>query len=87
MAIMAEQRCTCHPITLQPILHSLHINEVGLSLKAGQFGHQLNFNAGITVDSVVTSIMKSGASTSTAGSIREFRYDTMMIKFSSYYIL
>ena len=60
---MAEPRSTCHPITLPPILHSLCINEAGLALEASQVGHQLSFNVGITVDSVVTSIMNNGAST------------------------
>ena len=86
MAIVAEQCCTCHPITLPPILHSLHINEAGIALQAGQVGHQLSFNVGITIDSVFTSIMKSGASTALAGPIGEFRYNTVMIKISSYYI-
>ena len=71
---------------LSSILHSLHINEAGFVVQASQLVHELSFNVGITVDSVVTSIMKSGASTGTAGSIGEFRYNTVMIKFSSYYI-
>ena len=71
--IVAERRCTCHPITLPPILHSLRINEVGLALEAGQVGHLLTFNAGITVDLVVTPIMKSGTSTATTGPIAKFR--------------
>ena len=76
---MAEPRSTCHPITLPPILHSLRINEAGLALKAGQVGHQLSFNAKITVDSVVTFIMNSSASTATAGPIGEFRYNMTMV--------
>ena len=56
---MEEPRSTCHPIILPPILHSLRINEAGLALEAGQVGHQLSFNAGITVDLVVTSIMNN----------------------------
>ena len=82
-AIVVEPRSTCHPITLCPILHSLRINEGGLALEAGQVGHQLTFNAGITVDSIIMSIMKSGASTATVGSIHEFRYIMVMIKFST----
>ena len=68
------------------ILHSLRINEAILVVQDGQLGHDLSFNARITVDSVGTSIMKSGASTTTAGSIREFSYSTVMIKFFDYYI-
>ena len=85
-AIVVERRCTCHPITLPPILQSLLINEAGVTVKDGQVGHQLSFNARIIVDSVVTSIMKSGASTATIGSIDEFKYITVMIKISIYYI-
>ena len=86
-AIVVEPCSTCHPITSPPILHSLCINEVGIVVQDGQFGHQLSFNAGITVDSIVTSIMKSGASTATVRFVGEFRYNIVMIKFSGYYIL
>ena len=60
---------------------------MGLVVQNGELGHQLSLNAWITVDSVVTSIMKSGASSATSASIREFRYNTVMIKISGYYIL
>ena len=71
---------------LSCILHSLRINEAGLVVHAGQLGHELSFNAVITVDSVVTSIMKCGAFNAAAVSIAEFRYNTVMIKFSCYYM-
>ena len=71
----------CNAIALRFILHSLHINEAGIVVQAGQVGHYLSFNAWITVDSVVISIMKSGASNATVGSIREFRYNTVMVNF------
>ena len=57
---------------LSSILHSLRINEAGLVVQAGQLGHELSFNARITIDSVVTSIMKSGASTATTRSWLNF---------------
>ena len=59
---------------------------MGLVVQTGQLGHQLSFNAWITLDSVVTSIMKSGASSATAASIHDFRYITVMIKFCGYFI-
>ena len=60
---------------------------MGLGVQIGELGHRLSLNAWITVDLVVTSIMESGASSATTYSIREFRYNTVMIKFSGYYIL
>ena len=71
---------------LSSILHSLRINEAGLVVQAGQLGHELIFKAGITVDSIVMSIMKSGTFTAATVLIVEFRYITVMIKFSGYYI-
>ena len=67
-------------------MHSLCINEAGLVVQTGQLGHDFSFNAGITVDSVVTSIMKSATFTVAAVLIGEFRYNTTMIKFSGYYM-
>ena len=71
---------------MSSILHSLRINEVDLVVQVGQLCHELSFNAGNIVDSVVTSIMKSGAFTTTTVSITEFRYNMVMIKFSGYYM-
>ena len=85
-AIVEKPRCACHLITLPPILQLLCFNEAGLVVQAGQLGHQLSFNAGIIADSVVTSIMKSGASIASIGSICEVRYKKVMIIFFGYYI-
>ena len=49
------------------------------AVQTAELGHQLIFNAWITVESIVTSIMKSSTSSATETSIREFRYNTMMI--------
>ena len=42
---------------LSCIQHSLRINEAGLFVQAGQLPDELSFNAGIKVDSVLTSLL------------------------------
>ena len=62
-------------------MHSLRINEAGLVVQAGQLGHELSFNAGIIVDSILNVYHEEWHF-----SIDVFRYNTTMIKFSGYYI-